>query len=254
MTEALIEGEKMRHALEMARDVQMSTLPAAMPKVAGYDVCGTSRPAELTGGDTFDLSETDQGLLIVLGDATGHGIAPALSVMQMQAMLRIAFRLGANLESAYTQVNNRLAETLPSDRFITAFIGLLDPLTHRLRFHSGGQGPIFHYQAAAGKCADYKPTSFPLGAMPVSRLKPAVTLDMRPGDILVLLSDGFYEYQDAAGEQFGETRVQDIIGAHRAKPMADLLRILFQSVDAFARGEPQQDDMTGVLVKCEAPA
>ena len=254
MTEALIEGERMRHALEMAREVQMSTLPAAMPKVAGYDVCGTSRPAELTGGDTFDLAETDQGLLIVLGDATGHGIAPALSVTQMQAMLRIAFRLGANLESAYTQVNNRLAETLPSDRFITAFIGLLDPLTHRLRFHSGGQGPIFHYQAAAGKCAGYKPTSFPLGAMPVSRLKPAVTLDMRPGDILVLLSDGFYEYQDAAGEQFGETRVQDIIGAHRDKPMADLLSILFQSVDAFARGEPQQDDMTGVLVKCEAPA
>jgi sigma-B regulation protein RsbU (phosphoserine phosphatase) len=255
MTEVLIEGEKMHQALKMAREVQMSTLPATMPVLPGYDVCGTSRPAELTGGDTFDLAQFDQGLLVVLGDATGHGIAPALSVTQMQAMLRIAFRLGSDLESAFQQVNNQLAETLPPDRFITAFIGLLDPLTHRLRFHSGGQGPILHFQAAEGDCALYKPTSFPLGAMPLSQLKPAATLQMLPGDILVLLSDGFYEFRDAAGEQFGEKRVRDIVATHRDKPMAELLNILIQAVDAFARGAPQEDDMTAVLVKrCGAMA
>ena len=117
MTGALIEGERMRQALEMARDVQMSTLPATMPLIPGYDVCGMSTPAELTGGDTYDLAAIEQGLLIVLGDATGHGIAPALSVTQMQAMLRIAFRLGADLESAFLQVNNRLAETLARRSF-----------------------------------------------------------------------------------------------------------------------------------------
>jgi sigma-B regulation protein RsbU (phosphoserine phosphatase) len=252
MTEALIEGEKMRQALEMAREVQMSTLPATMPRLPGYDLCGTSRPAELTGGDTFDLAQFDQGLLVVLGDATGHGIAPALSVTQMQAMLRIAFRLGADLESAFKQVNNQLAESLPPDRFITAFIGLLDPVTHRLLFHSGGQGPILHYRAADKICALYKPTSFPLGAMPLSQLKPAVTLELLPGDILVLLSDGIYEYRDAAGEQFGDGRVQDIVAAHCDKPMAELLNILIQSVDAFASGARQEDDMTAVLVKRDA--
>ena len=138
----------------MARVVQMSTLPATMPAIPGYDVYGTFEPAELTGGDTFDLALLDQGLLVVLGDATGHGIAPALSVTQMQAMLRMAFRLGADLETAFMQVNNQLAETLPDDRFITAFIGLLDPSTHQLRFHSGGQGPILHFQAATRRlCA-----------------------------------------------------------------------------------------------------
>jgi sigma-B regulation protein RsbU (phosphoserine phosphatase) len=114
--------------------VQMSSLPSAMPQVPGYDVFGTSVPADLTGGDTFDLSLLEKGLLVVLGDATGHGIAPALSVTQMQAMLRIAFRLGADLDTAFTQVNNQLAETMPGDRFITAFIGLLDASSHRLRF------------------------------------------------------------------------------------------------------------------------
>ena len=252
MTAAVIEGEKMRQELEMARAVQMSTLPATMPAVPGYDVYGMSRPADLTGGDTFDLAVLDQGLLAVLGDATGHGIGPALSVTQMQAMLRIAFRLGADLDTAFRQVNNQLADTLPDDRFITAFVGLLDASTHRMRFHSGGQGPILHFQAAEGACAFHKPTSFPLGAMHLSSLRPAVTVDLLPGDVMVLLSDGIFEYHDARNEQFGEERVVEILRAHHGKTMSELSASLLASVHAFAQGAPQQDDMTVVLVKREA--
>jgi phosphoserine phosphatase RsbU/P len=249
MTESVIEGEKMRKALEMAREFQMSTLPATMPTLPGYDVCGVFHPAELTGGDTFDLSVIDQGLLVVLGDATGHGIAPALSITQMHAMLRMAFRLGADLETAFMQVNNRLADTLPSDRFVTAFIGLLDPSAHRIRFHSGGQGPILHFHAATGTCVRHKPTSFPLGAMPLTSPRPAVTLEMRPGDILALISDGIFEYGGAQGGQFGDQRIEEIFRAHPGKPTAELLALLLQAVRDFARGAPQEDDMTAVLVK-----
>ena len=186
----------MRQALEMAREVQMSTLPAIdaansrLRRLRDVDARPSSPAATRSTSPSIE-----QGLLIVLGDATGHGIAPALSVTQMQAMLRIAFRLGADLESAFMQVNNRLAETLPADRFITAFIGLLDPSTHRLRFHSGGQGPIFHYRAATRDVRAAQADELPAGrdagvafaALPSS-------LEMAPGDILVLLSDGFYEY------------------------------------------------------------
>jgi phosphoserine phosphatase len=249
MTAALIEGEKMRQQLEMARVVQMSTLPSAMPEVPGYDVYGTFQPADLTGGDTFDLAALEQGLLVVLGDATGHGIAPALHVTQMHAMLRMAFRMGADLETAFIQVNNQLAATLPDDRFITAFIGLLDTATHRIRFHSGGQAPILYFQAAAGNCVRHNPTSFPLAAMPISKLKPAVTLEIQPGDMLVLLSDGIYEYCNAANEEFGEQRVAELVKAHHAKSAAELSAILLQAVRTFAAGSPQEDDITVVLVK-----
>jgi phosphoserine phosphatase len=252
MTEAVIEGEKMRQALEMARIVQMSTLPASMPALPGYDVYGTFKPAELTGGDMFDLATLDQGLLVVLGDATGHGIAPALSVTQMQAMLRMAFRLGADLETAFKEVNNQLADTLASDRFITAFVGMLDANAHLLRFHSGGQGPILHFQAALGTCARHKPTSFPLGAMRLSALRSMVTLQMQPGDILLLLSDGIYEYHDAGGEQFGEARVEEIVRSHHGESMAQLSAILLDAIQTFAAGAPQEDDITVVLVKREA--
>jgi phosphoserine phosphatase len=249
MTEQLIEGEKMRQALEMARVVQMSTLPASMPAVDGYEVGCAFRPAELTGGDTYDVAAIDQGLLVVLGDATGHGIAPALTVTQMQAMLRMAFRLGADLDTAFVQVNNRLAETLADDRFVTAFIGLLDPAAHRLRFHSGGQGPIFRYRAFDGAFERHKPTSFPLGAMPLAQVRAPVSLDLGPGDCVVLLSDGFYEQRDAAGEEFGEARVEALVRA-RHRDGADALRAaIVAAVDAHGAGVAQADDMTAVILR-----
>jgi len=249
MTAALIEGEKMRQALEMAREVQMSTLPATMPAVAGYDVCATFRPADLTGGDTFDVSLLEQGLLLVLGDATGHGIAPALSVTEMHAMLRIAFQMGASLETAFVHVNNRLARTLAEDRFITAFIGLLDPTTHEVRFHSAGQGPILRYRAARRDVERYKPTSFPLGAMQLASLRPEIRVAMEPGDILALVSDGIFEQENSSGEAFGEARVTALIDEHRDQPAAALLARLVDAVQAFADGAPQADDMTAVLLK-----
>ncbi|HEY5898608.1 MAG TPA: SpoIIE family protein phosphatase [Burkholderiales bacterium] len=254
MTEALIEGEKMRQQLETARVVQMSTLPSAMPAVPGYDVYGVFEPADLTGGDTFDLSLVGPELLIVLGDATGHGIGPALSVTQMQAMLRLAFRIGIDLDAAYLHVNNQLAATLPADRFITAFIGLLDPRTHELRFHSGGQGPILHYQAASGGCIDYKPTSFPLAAMPIERVRAPTALALGEGDILALVSDGIFEYHDKRKQQFGEQRVRELICAHHELPAAELAKKIFAAVEAFAGEAPQEDDMTVVLVKRQVPA
>jgi phosphoserine phosphatase len=252
MTEALIEGEKMRQQLEMARVVQMSTLPATMPSVPGYDVYGTFRPADLTGGDTFDLALIEQGLLVVLGDATGHGIAPALSVTQMQAMLRMAFRMGADLETAFMQVNNQLGTYIADDRFVTAFIGLLDPAAHRMRFHSGGQAPILFFEAATKTFARHMPTSFPLAAMALESLKPAITVDMRPGDIMVLLSDGIYEYCNAHQEEFGEKRVEDIVRDRHDQAAAELAAILLGSVQAFAGNAMQEDDMTVVLVKRNA--
>ena len=249
-TEAVIEGEKMRQALELAREVQMSSLPAAMPVVPGYDCHGLSLPAEQTGGDTFDLAPLSQGLLVVLGDATGHGIAPALSVTQMHAMLRMALRVGVGLERAFVEVNNLLAETLAEDRFITAFLGLLDPAKHTLRFLSAGQGPILHVEAASGRVVRHRPTGFPLGALALTAARAPVSLSLGVGDMLILLSDGIYEYHDPDGETFGEARVEAVLRAHPpGRSMADLAQALLAAVRDFARGAPQEDDITVVLVR-----
>lgn len=249
MTDALFEGEKMRQELETARVVQMSTLPATMPSIPGYEVYGSSMPADMTGGDTYDVAMLGANVLVVLGDATGHGLAPALHVTQMHAMLRMAFRLGADLDTAYLQLNNQLNETLPDDRFITAFIGVLDTSKHEMQYHSGGQAPILHYIAKDGAWRRYGPTCFPLAAMPLATRRSAINLPIEPGDILVLLSDGIYEYHDRNGEMFGEQRVMDLITAKLYEPLPILSESLMAAVKSFAGGATQEDDITIVFMK-----
>ena len=249
MTAAMIEGEKLRQELELARLVQHSTLPRHWPDVPGYDMHGTFMPAAQTGGDTYDLALLPQGLLVVLGDATGHGIAPALSVLQMHAMLRTALRLGATLEAAFTQVNDQLAEVLPDSHFVTAFIGLLDVCSHRLRFLSGGQGPILHFKADQGRCERYRATSFPMGAMPITRLRPAVEVDLAPGDWLAVLSDGIFEYEDRDGQALGTPAVEQLLAQAGGDTAAGLSARVLGLLREFARGAPQEDDITMVLVK-----
>jgi phosphoserine phosphatase len=249
MTAQLVEAEKLRQELELARIVQQSALPQALPEVPGYRMHATFRPAAQTGGDTYDLATIGGQLLILLADAAGHGIGPALSVVQMQAMLRMAFRLGSPLETVFREVNDRLAEVLPDGHFVTAFVGLLDPLSHRLRWISGGQSPILHHMAAEDRFVVHKATSFPMGAMPLPAPRAAVEVELAPGDLLVLLSDGIYEFEDGGGGQFGRAGVERVVRARRGAAPDEVAAALLDEVLRFAGGATQQDDVTMVLLQ-----
>ena len=166
LTRTVAMAEKLDREIKLARDIQMSTLPSDMPTVPGYDMAGQFCPADDTGGDTFDLvTLDDQRLFVLLGDASGHGIGPALSSTQMTGMLRVALRLGADLDSIFTHVNNQLVEDLPEEHFVTAFLGMLDPRSHEVVYHAAGQGPLLHFHAATGECEWRSPTTFPMGYM-----------------------------------------------------------------------------------------
>jgi len=249
MTSELLASAVLNQEVAVAREIQISTLPDLMPEVDGYDVHGQFLPTDHTGGDLYDLVMLNGRLFLLLGDATGHGFGPALSATQMQAMLRVAFRLGADLDSAYMHVNNQLNEDLPDDRFITAFMGFLDPATHEVEFHSGGQGPILVYRAGSDDCEWFKPTSFPVGIMELDGTARAMELRLEPGDILAVISDGIYEYERADGAQFGEDGVQEIMRQGHTLPMVELSKKLVDAAFKFGGDAPQADDITLVLVR-----
>ena len=250
ITEAMIATEKLDREITVARDVQMGTLPKSMPTVAGYDIGGTFTPTDQTGGDLYDFVPlNEEQLFLLMGDATGHGIGPALSATQVRAMLRVALRLGANLDDAFTQINNQMVDDLPDDRFVTAFFGLLDGATHKVRFQSGGQGPILQFHAGAQRYDWYEPTTFPLGYMNQSDLPDARVIDMAPGDILGLISDGIYEYENEAGVQFGQDGLTRVFDANQGAPMAELVQLIMQAAYDHGGSVPQADDITIVLIR-----
>ncbi len=249
MTDELLANAILSREVAVAREIQRSTLPDVMPIVPGYDVHGYFQPAEATGGDLYDLVMINDRLFMLLGDATGHGFGPALSATQLQAMLRVSFRHGASLDEAYMHVNNQLSEDLPDDRFVTAFMGFLDPRTHSVGYHSGGQGPILHFSAADLSCRWFKPTSFPVGALDIHDAPSAARIELAPGDVLALISDGVYEYPDPAGEIFGQERVAELFARHQGASVESLCSRLLRAVSEFGQGLPQADDITMVLVR-----
>lgn len=250
LTERLVESEKVAQEIEVARAVQMGTLPKNAPDIPGYDLAGAFRPADQTGGDTYDFVPTPGGgVMVLIGDATGHGIEPALSATQVRAMLRVAQRLQAGLDDTFRHINDQLVDDLPEDRFVTAFLGHLDPAAHTLHYHSGGQGPLVHFHAADGKCDVHPPTTAPLGAMPQDFLREPRVIELAAGDVFALLSDGVYEYCNAENEEFGEQRVAEFLRRHHREPMVRVRDRLLGELRQFGQGAPQLDDISIVLIR-----
>jgi phosphoserine phosphatase len=252
-TPAAHPGNEADHALrtevEVAREIQHATLPTAFPALPGYDIHGRFHPATYAGGDMLDAVRLAQGVFLLLGDATGHGFGPALSAMEMQGMLRVAFRLGADLDQAYRHVNNQLVEDLADDRFLTAFMGFLDPLRHTVRYHAAGQGPILHFHAADASCEWHHPTTFPVGIAEIDEVPPATTIILAPGDILGLISDGMFERPDAHDTEFGIARAAAVFRQWHQLPMDRLCERLLAEADTFAGGLAAVDDVTLLLVR-----
>jgi phosphoserine phosphatase len=248
--ETMIATERLDREITVARDVQMGTLPKEMPEMGGYGFAGAFSPTDQTGGDLYDFVPlSDDRLFLLMGDATGHGIGPALSATQVRAMLRVALRLNADLDDVFVHTNDQLVEDLPDDRFVTAFFGLLDTKTHSLRFHSAGQGPILHYHAASGQYDWHEPSTFPLGYMAQTNLAEPVSLTLEEGDILGLISDGIYEYENEQGVQFGQQGVAKVIDSMPGALAKDLVPAIMEAARAHGGSAPQADDITILLVR-----
>lgn len=250
ITEQIIESEKLDREIAVARDVQIGTLPKEMPSIDGYEFAGVFAPTDQTGGDLYDFVQLDEHrLFLLMGDATGHGIGPALSATQVRAMLRVALRLESSLDDAFMHINDQLCDDLPDDRFVTGFFGLLDATQHKVSFHSGGQGPIVHYHAASGEYDWHPATTFPLGYLPQSDLAAPLEIDLAPGDILGLISDGIYEYENENGVQFGQDGVAAVINLLPNGDAETIVAEIMRAVRQHGGSVPQADDITIVLAR-----
>jgi len=250
ITERIIASERLDREISVARDVQMGTLPKDMPRIEGYEFGGAFLPTDQTGGDLYDFVPLDdKRLFLLMGDATGHGIGPALSATQVRAMLRVAIRLESSLDDAFVHINDQLCEDLPDDRFVTGFFGLLDADTNTVRFHSGGQGPIMHYQAEMGEFEWHPATTFPLGYLPQSNLEPPVVSTFDPGDVFGLISDGIYEYENEHGAQFGRQGVIRVLDDNPGANAQELVDKIMAAAREHGGTAPQADDITIVLAR-----
>lgn len=242
--------DQVNHDLEIARSIQQGLLPEQSPKLEGFDFAGWNQPADQTGGDYFDWQTLSDGrLAFSLGDATGHGIGPALVSSSCRAYARASLVTGSNKNGLLEQLNKLLANDLPANQFVTFAMVMLDPVTAQASVLSAGHGPILWYQRASDRFENLEAQGIPLGMIAGVKYSQANQRWLAPGDLLVLVTDGFYEWEDPSGEQFGLSRLEAAIRQSRDGSAAGMIKHLRAAVESFRKGTPQQDDLTAVILK-----
>jgi serine phosphatase RsbU (regulator of sigma subunit) len=255
---------KLERDLQVARQIQQGTFPNELPALSGFAIDAWSEPAEETGGDSYDVvgyqsapagepvvltvADADRAVLL-MADATGHGVGPALSVSQIRAMLRMAVRMGERLPRIARHVNEQLCADLPEGRFITAWLGELNASDHTLTSFSAGQGPLLFYEAAKGACHVIGADTPPMGVMPDLDITIGEPIRMKAGDIFAVISDGIFEAANPEGKLFGTNRVVEVIRAHCGETPAQILAALRKAVDEFASEAPAADDRTAIIIR-----
>ena len=234
----------------VAREIQQRLFPKAAPACPGFDISGASFPAEATGGDYFDYLPMLQGRVgIVVGDVTGHGVGPALLMAETRAYLRVLAGRREDVGEILTRANGILAEDIGSERFITLFLGRLDPANRSLVYASAGHPAAYLLDAAGEIQAILKRTGIPLGMQPDTQYAAAPEVRLQPGSLLLLLTDGIEETFAPDGSLFGIERILETVRSNRARPAAEIVQALYQTVRAFAEESPQMDDITAIVIK-----
>ena len=239
--------------LRVAREIQQRLFPAVHPVLPGFDIAGTSRPAEATGGDYYDFIPMRNGQLgVVVGDVTGHGLGPAMLMADVRAYLRALTLAHDGIRDILAKADSLLSRDLGCERFITLVMVSLGPAARRIAYVNAGH-PDGYIVDAQGRIRERLQAMVPaLGLIPDERFPEAVSAPLEPGDLLLLMTDGVTEACSPAGEEFGVDRALAVAREARHRPAGDIVEAIVTAVLAFAGTARLQDDITVVAVKALA--
>jgi len=248
LVESRLQQERLERELQLAMEIQQRFQPTAPPVVAGYEFQGISFPCYEIGGDYYDfIPRADGRMVIALGDVSGKGTAAALLMSSLHAAIHAQTGSHDSLVETISAVNKYLAENIPPNRFVTLFYAELDPESGALSFLNAGHNPplIVH---AAGTVEQLAAGGLPLGIRPNAEYREGRT-QLQLGDVLVIYSDGVTEAASPTGEEFGPTRLYEVVQRNVESSAAGIRDRIESALTKFSQGTQAADDITLVIVK-----
>lgn len=251
--EEAIERERLERELETAREIQEKLLPHEMPVFSGFEITGTSLPSQYVGGDYFDFLDIGDGQLgVAIADVSGKGIPAALLMANLQASLHAqVFQPGKVAEVAY-RINNLLYRSTDAHMFVTFFYGILDRQRSIFTSTNAGHNPPLLFRSD-GRIERLSEGGLILGFQPDVHYDQQ-TVAIRPGEVIVLYTDGITEAADPSSEMvaddlFGVERLVDVIQADLDRSARDIQSSILRAIARHTSDAPQYDDITLVVIK-----
>lgn len=241
-----VEKGRLERELQMARQIQLSLLPRVMPEMPGYEVAANWWSAREVAGDFYDVFLTDsETLFAVVADVSDKGAAAALGMASTRSMIRAYAFAGHSPQQALEETNDLLVHDNDSGMFVTAYCSQFSPDGHSIHVNAGHNPPAV-YRRRTGSVEFMKRGGRALGWFRNNPLR-TDELQLEAGDVMVLFTDGITELENAAGEEFGEARLAEMIARHAHQTAAEILAAIDAAVDAHGMDATQtfeRDDLT----------
>jgi hypothetical protein len=245
---------RMKQELEYAREIQLSMLPRQAPRMDWLDVAALSLPATEVGGDYYDYFGfgPDQ-LAVVVGDVTGHGVASGLVLSGVRSSLNLLRDEMGRPSAVLDRVNQMLKRTSAPRMHMTLAVVVLDRQERAAVVSTAGHPPVL-VRRREGTVVEVGRGSFPLGAMASSRYAEQ-RIDLGPGDLVLVYSDGLVEATSPDGDQFGWDRLTGLMeGLDESLSASDIRDLLLRETWDFKSNAEQVDDVTMVVMKAVGPS
>ena len=243
-----IEKKRMEEELQMARSIQQGFLPSELPETPGLDISAGSIFCLEVAGDYYDVLSRGGGqTVLAVGDVSGKGAGAALLMANLQASLRTAVAISEHLGDIVTRMNDLIFINTPPEQYITFFTGVFNPKNHVLTYVNAGH----NYPAVMrvnGEVDYLDEGGLILGAIPGAEYIQG-TVELRPGDLLVMYTDGVTEAMNEEEEEFGEVRLVAYARQYFANPLKEIRLGLEEEVSKHTGGMPVADDFTLIFAR-----
>jgi serine phosphatase RsbU (regulator of sigma subunit) len=251
--EELAEKERMETELQIARRIQLASLPQRDPALMGFDVAGVSIPAMEVGGDFYDyLVEGERRFTVIVGDVSGKGTSAALYMSKVQGILRSLHEFRLSPGEMFVRTNRLLAADMAKNSFVTAVGARFSGMSRSVTVARAGHLPVYVYRAAKDSFEKLTPRGLGL-ALDENRKFVTQLREQRvrffPGDLFLFVSDGVTESHDAHGEEYGEARLHSLLRAAADRPAAAIRDAILADQEKFLNGREREDDSTVVVVR-----
>ncbi len=254
MVPQLRESMAVRQSMALASEVQQKLLPDKAPVIEGLDIAGRSLYCDDTGGDYFDFITLPAAgfgprLGIAVGDVTGHGVASALTMTTVRALLRSKAGKNTSLAGVMDDINVHITEDATGGRFVTLLYMVLEAQTRNVRWVSAGHGPVLVYQPDTESFEELSGEDIPLGVEGNWHFREGQRDTWCDGATLVIGTDGVWEARNGDGDMFGKERLRDVVKRHAHRSAETICEAVSQALDVFRGDTPYYDDVTLVVVK-----
>ena len=248
LAEQAAERRIMDHELALAHDIQMAMLPRQFPDRAELEMGASLIPARAVGGDLYDFLTVDEMLWFIVADAAGKGVSAALFMAVTRTLFRAVTQGAASVGTVVERLNTELARDNERQFFVTAVVGRLDLRSGELTYANAGHPAPLHVGGSGPKALDGAESGPALGIIEGMTYAEA-SHRLQPGELLLIFTDGVTEAINSRNELYGDARLVASVRGAATRPAGRIVEAVVEAVNAFAGGQPQEDDITVLALR-----